>query len=171
MSTQPRERTHARPESGPEPGPEPGSEPGPEPSRIDPVGPALLVRLVMGPLAKMLNPLVGRLAGRRHVPMAQLNHVGRRTGRSYLTSVGARLSGDVVLIPLTFGNQSDWVRNVYAAGRCSVRVNGRTIGAEHPRFLAAADAAPLLHEFFNPIERVVFKVLGIKQFMCLEPTA
>ena len=137
-----------------------------EPSRVPPT---LLVRLVLAPLTKMLNPLVGTLAGRRHFPMAQLNHVGRRTGRTYLTSVGARLSGDVVLIPLTFGNQSDWARNVYAAGGCSVRVNGHTIRAEHPRFLTAADAAPLLHAFFNPVERLVFKVLGIKQFMCLEP--
>jgi deazaflavin-dependent oxidoreductase (nitroreductase family) len=101
--------------------------------------------------------------------MAQLNHVGRRTGRSYLTSVGARVSADVVLIPLTFGNQSDWARNVCAAGRCSLRVNGQTIRAEHPRFLGAADAAPQLHAFFNPVERLVFTVLGIKQFMRLDP--
>ena len=108
MSSQPHERTHAHLHARS------------EPSRFDPVGPTLLVRLVMGPLTKMLNPLVGTLAGRRHFPMAQLNHVGRRTGRTYLTSVGARLSGDVVLIPLTFGNQSDWARNVYAAGQCWV---------------------------------------------------
>jgi deazaflavin-dependent oxidoreductase (nitroreductase family) len=140
-------------------------------SGIVPVGPTLPVRLVLAPLTKLLNPLVGTLAGRRHVPMAQLHHIGRRTGRSYLTSVGARVSGDVVLIPLTFGNQSDWARNVFAAGQCSMRVNGYTIRAEHPRFLAAADAAPLMHALFNPVERLVFKVLGIKQFMRLEPSA
>jgi deazaflavin-dependent oxidoreductase (nitroreductase family) len=117
----------------------------------------------------MLNPLVGKLAGRRHVPMAQLHHIGRRTGRSYLTSVGARVGGGVVLIPLTFGNQSDWARNVYTAGQCSVYVNGYTFRAEHPRFLAAADVAPLVRASFNPVERLVFKVLGIKQFMHLEP--
>ena len=140
-----------------------------EPSRIVPVGPTLLVRLVLGPLTKMLNPLVGRLSGRRHIPMAQLHHIGRRSGRSYLTSVGARVGGGVVLIPLTFGNQSDWARNVYAAGQCSLHVNGYRFRAERPRFLAAADVAPLVHQLFNPVERFVFKVLGIKQFMRLEP--
>ena len=139
-----------------------------EPSRIVPVGPTLLVRLVLGPLTKVLNPLVGNLAGRRHVPMAQLHHIGRRTGRSYLTNVGARVGGGVVLIPLTFGNQSDWARNVYAAGQCSVRVNGYEFRAERPRFLAAGDVASLVHTLFNPVERLVFKVLGIKQFMRLE---
>jgi deazaflavin-dependent oxidoreductase (nitroreductase family) len=139
------------------------------PSTIVPVGPTLVVRLVLGPLTKMLNPLVGKLAGRRHVPMAQLHHIGRRTGRSYLTSVGARMGGGVVLIPLTFGSQSDWARNVYAAGQCSVHVNGNKFRAERPRFLAAADVAPLVHALFNPVERLVFKVLGIKQFMRLDP--
>jgi len=138
-------------------------------SGIDAVGPTLLVRLVMTPLTKILNPLVGALAGRRRIPMAQLHHIGRRTGISYRTSVGARVRSDVILIPLTFGNQSDWARNVYAAGQCSVHVNGYTIRAERPRFLAVADAAPLVHAMFNPIERVVFKALGIKQFMRLEP--
>lgn len=138
-------------------------------SVIVPVGPTLLVRLVLAPMTKMLNPLVGKLAGRRRVPIAQLHHIGRRSGRSYLTSVGARVSGGVVLIPLTFGNQSDWVRNVYAAGRCSVHVNGYTFRAERPRFLAAADVAALVHGSFNPVEQLVFKVLGIKQFMRLEP--
>jgi deazaflavin-dependent oxidoreductase (nitroreductase family) len=136
---------------------------------IGAVGPTLLVRLVMTPLTKILNPVVGTLAGRRHVPMARLHHIGRRTGRSYRTTVGARVRGDVILIPLTFGNQSDWARNVYAAGQCSVHVNGYTIRAEHPRFLAVADVAPLVHAMFNPVERVVFKALGIKQFIRLEP--
>ena len=139
-----------------------------EPSRIIRVGPTLLVRLVLGPMTTMLNPLVGKLAGRRHVPMAQLKHIGRRTGRSYLTSVGARVSGGVVLIPLTFGNQSDWVRNVYAADQCSVHVNGHRFRAERPRLVAAADVAPLVRALFNPVERLVFKVLGIKQFLRLE---
>jgi deazaflavin-dependent oxidoreductase (nitroreductase family) len=133
------------------------------------IGPSLFVRLVMTPMTKALNPLVGKLAGRRHFPMAaQIHHVGRRTGTSYLTSVVARLNGSVVLIPLTFGTQSDWARNVYAAGHCSVRVNGITLRAARPRLLAAADVAPLVHGSFQPVERLMFKVLGIKQFMCLD---
>jgi hypothetical protein len=54
------------------------------------------VKLVMRPMTKMLNPLVRTLAGRRHFRMAaQIRHVGRRSGRPYMTPVGARLSGDV----------------------------------------------------------------------------
>ena len=33
---------------------------------IAPVGPSLIVRLLLGPMSRVLNPLVGTLAGRRH---------------------------------------------------------------------------------------------------------
>ena len=67
-----------------------------------PLGPSRLVRVVMTPLTKMLNPLVAALAGRRHFPMAaQIHHVGRRTGTPYVTSVGARVHDGIVLVPLT----------------------------------------------------------------------
>lgn len=139
---------------------------------IAPVGPALIVRLLLGPTSRMLNPLVGKLAGRRHFPMAaQIHHVGRRSGNRYMTSVGARVGGDIVLIPLTFGNRSDWARNVYATGTCSVRLNGRDYHAVRPQFLGAADAAPLVRTAFNPVERFAFRVLGVKQFMRLQLSA
>jgi deazaflavin-dependent oxidoreductase (nitroreductase family) len=137
-------------------------------SSVDPVGPSLLVRQVMTPMTKALNPLVGKLSGHRHVPMARLQHVGRRTGKTYVTSVGARLTGGVVLIPLTFGNQSDWARNVYAAGGCSVHINGAAYHLVNPQFLDVAEAKQAARVLFHAVERLAFKVLGIKQFMRLE---
>src|SRR5260370_37813927 len=93
---------------------------------LAPIAAALFVRIVMGPMTKVLNPLIGKLAGRRHFRMAaQIRHVGRRSGRPYVTPAGARLSGDTIVIPLTFGNRSDWSQNVRAAGGCSIRLNGR----------------------------------------------
>jgi len=68
------------------------------------VRPSRLVAVVMGPMTKALNPVMRKLAGRRHMRMAaQIRHVGRRSGRSYVTPAGARLTGDTFVIPLTFG--------------------------------------------------------------------
>jgi hypothetical protein len=50
-----------------------------------PVAPATIVRVLVRPLTKVLNPLMVRLAGRRFFPMAQIHHVGRR---SAATDVG-----------------------------------------------------------------------------------
>src|SRR6266446_4286589 len=91
----------------------------------EPAGPSLIEKIVMRPMTKILNPRIVKLAGRRHFHMiAQIRHVGRRSGRTYTTPVSARRSGDTVLIALTFGNQSDWSRNVRSAGGASIRIDG-----------------------------------------------
>lgn len=138
------------------------------PSTLEPVPPSLVAKIVIRPMTKVLNPLVRKLAGRPHFRMAaQVWHVGRRSGRTYMTPVGARLHGDVAVIPLTFGNQSDWSRNVRAAGGCSLRVNGRDYDATQPEFLSPREAKELVRSAFSPLERASFRMLGISQFMRL----
>ena len=139
---------------------------------IDPIGPSLIVRLVVSPLSKLLNPAVAKLAGRRFFAMvAAIHHVGRRSGKSYVTPVNARVTGDIAVVPLTFGNQSDWVRNVRAARYCWIRVNGNYHHAVRPQFVNWADAKPLVRATFNPLQRMALRSLGIKQFMRLDVTS
>jgi hypothetical protein len=113
------------------------------------VRPAFLVRVVMGPMTRVLNPVIVKRAGRPGFRMAaQIRHTGRRSGRSYVTPASARLNGDTIVIPLTFGNQSDWVRNIVSAGRCSIRLNdqdlGPVIGAGPPGPAQRASISPSL---------------------------
>lgn len=136
--------------------------------RAEPAGPSLVVRIVVRPLTKILNPLIKKLAGRRHFRMAaQIWHTGRRSGRAYMTPAGARLAGDMIVIPLTFGSRSDWAQNVRAAGGCSIRLLGRDYTAIEPEFLTLAEAAPLVRAAFSPVERASFRLLGIKQVVRL----
>jgi len=135
---------------------------------LEPVGPSLIVKIVMRPMTKMLNPLIVKLAGRRHFHMAaQIRHVGRRSGRTYTTPVSARRSGDMVVIALTFGNQSDWSRNVRSAGGGSIRIEGQDYHVTQPKFISRQEAKPLVQAAFSPLERAGFHVLGIKQVMLL----
>ena len=132
------------------------------------VPPSRFVRIVMGPMTRPLNPLIVKAAGRRHFGMAaQIRHTGRRSGRSYTTPASARISGDVAVIPLTFGSQSDWSRNVRAAGGCSIRLNGRDYDATRPELLSVTDVQPLVRSMFSPVERAAFRMLGIRQVMRL----
>jgi hypothetical protein len=73
----------------------------------------------------------------------------------------------VAVIPLTFGNQSDWSKNVRAAGGCSIRVDGQDYAATEPEFVGRAGAGPLLRSAFSPMERASFRLLGIKQHLRL----
>lgn len=134
-----------------------------------PVVPSPFVRSVIRPMTHALNPLIVKFAGRRHFAMAaRIEHVGRRSGRTYVTPATAHLHGNVILIALTFGNQSDWARNVRAAGGCTIRFNGRTYRATNPRFLTREEAGPLLKASFSPIQRAGTRLLGVRQFMRLD---
>jgi deazaflavin-dependent oxidoreductase (nitroreductase family) len=133
-----------------------------------PIGPSRLVRMTVGPMTKILNPVIRRLAGRPHFRMAALiRHVGRRSGRRYETPAGARLSGNTFVIPLTFGSESDWSRNVRAAGGCSIRLNGVDYEATAPEVVSAAEAGPAVRSAFGPVVRASFRLLGIRQFLLL----
>jgi deazaflavin-dependent oxidoreductase (nitroreductase family) len=132
------------------------------------VRPSRLVAVVMAPLTKVLNPVMRKLAGRRHVMMAaQIRHVGRRSGRPYITPAGARLTGDTFVIPLTFGNTSDWSRNVRAAGGCEIRLDGTDYRAVQPELADRDQAAPVIRAAFGPVERTMFRMLGIRQYLLL----
>jgi deazaflavin-dependent oxidoreductase (nitroreductase family) len=120
-------------------------------------------------MTKVLNPLIVKFAGRRHFAMAaQIQHVGRRSGKAYVTPATAHVRGGFILIALTFGNQSDWSRNVRAAGGCMIRINGGTYLATEPQFLSREEAAPLLKGTFGPMLRVGARVLGVRQFLRLK---
>ena len=133
------------------------------------VRPSRFVRVVIRPLTKVLNPVMMTLAGRRHIRMAaQVRHVGRKSGRQYVTPVGAGRAGDIFVIPLTFGNQSDWSRNVRAAGGGSIRLNGVDYRVDQPQLADRAQAAPVVRAAFGPVMRAGFGVLGIRQVLLLQ---
>jgi deazaflavin-dependent oxidoreductase (nitroreductase family) len=138
------------------------------PVTVPSVQPSRAVRIVLRPLTKKLNPVILRFAGGPRFHMAaQLTHVGRRSGRTYVTPVSARRAGDVVLIALTFGTTSDWARNVSAAGGCTLRLDGVEYLASAPEFVSRADATADVRSAFSPLERLSLRLLGIKQFLRL----
>jgi deazaflavin-dependent oxidoreductase (nitroreductase family) len=135
---------------------------------LAPVGPSWLARMVIRPMTKVLNPLIIKFAGRRYFGMAaQIQHVGRRSGNVYLTPATAHVYGDVIVVALTFGNQSDWARNVRAAGGCTMRINGRSYRATDPEFLSREEARSLLKAAFSPAQRFGMSMLGVRQFLSL----
>lgn len=132
------------------------------------VKPSWFAAAIIGPPIKALNPVILKLAGRKHVRMAaQIHHVGRRSGRSYVTPAQVRLTGDTFIVPLTFGNVSDWCRNVRAAGGCTIRLDGTDYRAVQPEVADRRQAAPVLRAAFTPVDRAAFRALGIRQYLLL----
>ena len=78
------------------------------------------------------NRIARRVAGRAP-GFAIVEHVGRRSGRTYRTPVNIFTNGqDRYVIALTYGRDSQWVRNVLAAGGAEVVTRGRRLRLVEP---------------------------------------
>jgi deazaflavin-dependent oxidoreductase (nitroreductase family) len=133
------------------------------------VRPSAFVRIVMRPMTKALNPLIKRLAGRRHFNMAaRIYHQGRKSGRSYVTPATARLDGDRFWVSLTFGPDSDWCRNIRANGECTIRWHGSDYHAVNPVVVDRSVALAESGKAFKRREKRMMKAIGIKQFLRLD---
>ena len=71
-------------------------------------------------------------------PYAMIVHRGRTSGTEYRTPVTAFRRGGALVVPLLYGDRSDWVRNVLAAGGGEVRRGGRVRRIVRPRVLESA---------------------------------
>ena len=60
-------------------------------------------------------------------------HTGRRTHRRYRTPVNVFPRPGGYVIALTYGPDSDWVRNVLASGGGTLETRGRTLWLTRPR--------------------------------------
>jgi deazaflavin-dependent oxidoreductase (nitroreductase family) len=104
---------------------------------------------------RLPNRVIRTFAGRRLSPVALMVHQGRRSGRQYRTPVMPLPLGDGFLVSLLYGPRRDWVRNVLAAGGCTLQRGGRRFELTDPRLLDAAGAAPLLPAALRPALRLV----------------
>jgi deazaflavin-dependent oxidoreductase (nitroreductase family) len=122
-------------------------------------------RRLIRSVARVVNPLVLRFAGRRHAPvLGVLHHRGRKTGRAYATPLGIRpaAAGGFVM-PLTFGEAAGWYRNVRAAGSAVItwRGGGHTVAG--PVIVDESVALPA----FPRYERLALRLIGVRQFVWL----
>ena len=106
-----------------------------------------------------------RLLARVLPPLALIHHTGRRTGTRYATPVLLLREGSGWAVVLLYGEQSDWARNVLAAGGCRIERWGRLLDIRHVELvpLTAADLAiPVLL-------RSMLRRLGASAVLRLEP--
>jgi deazaflavin-dependent oxidoreductase (nitroreductase family) len=105
----------------------------------------------------LTRPFATRLPG-----FGVVIHTGRRSGREYRTPVNVfSAPGGYVLAP-TYGAESDWVRNVLAAGGCELVTRGRRV---------RLTARELFHDERRAsvpwLVRPMLRLLGVADFLRL----
>ncbi|MGI9050489.1 MAG: nitroreductase family deazaflavin-dependent oxidoreductase [Rubrobacteraceae bacterium] len=112
---------------------------------------------------RFTNRVALRVAG--YLPgFAILSHIGRKSGCAYRTPVNAFHADGGYIIALTYGAESDWVKNVLAAGSCELQVRGRRVRLSSPRIETdhSKEWAPL------PV-RLILGLINAPQYMRLSP--
>ena len=119
----------------------------------------LLLRIV-----RFGTRLTRPLAGRRFFPLwALLRHRGRKSGREFAVPVGVRATADAYFIALPFGERTQWVHNVVAAGGCTLRWRGTDFVMADPTIVRAEEAAFA----FPPALRWMMRAAGAHQVLRL----
>ena len=107
------------------------------------------------------NRLTGRFSGR--LPgFGTIVHRGRRSGRVYHTPVNVFRVPEGYVVALTYGRETDWVRNVLAAGGCELETLGHKVKLTGPRLVHDETRAAMPF----PV-RQFLGVLGVTDFLYL----
>jgi deazaflavin-dependent oxidoreductase (nitroreductase family) len=121
-------------------------------------------RNVVFSLGRIFNPVVMLLAGTRLLPLyGVIHHRGRRSGKQFRTPVVVRPTTGGFIVPMPWGETTDWYRNVRAAGGCTIRWKGRDYDLVDPQVLDTDSAAP----DFDGFARAGMKRFGIKKVVRL----
>jgi deazaflavin-dependent oxidoreductase (nitroreductase family) len=115
------------------------------------------------------NRLMGPLAG-MVPPLAVVQHVGRKSGRSHRTPILAFPIEGGSLTPLPYGTDTDWLLNLLAADGGEIVAAGRRTQVENPRVVDAEGASDVVPQVLKPLLRR----LGLPGYLLLdrvEPSA
>ena len=109
-------------------------------------------------LARVFNRVSILVAGTRAFPLyGVIEHRGRRSGKIFRTPVVVKPTTDGFIVPMPYGEGTDWYRNVLAAGGCTIRWNGRDCPVSDPKLVRDAATAPA----FGAFERAAMRRFGI----------
>jgi deazaflavin-dependent oxidoreductase (nitroreductase family) len=85
------------------------------------------------------NPVLGTIAWALP-PLAIVGHVGRKSGRRYRTPVVAFPTATGFVIPMTYGRDVDWARNLVKGRGGELVRRGHHFALRNPRIVGTAAA-------------------------------
>ncbi|HUP16202.1 MAG TPA: nitroreductase family deazaflavin-dependent oxidoreductase [Acidimicrobiia bacterium] len=106
------------------------------------------------------NPL-GRLVAGWAPGFAIIRHRGRKTGKTYSTPINIFKVEDRFVIALTYGSNADWLKNVFAAGGCTIKNRNKEIDLVGPTLVATSAGMSIMP---LPV-RVILRAANVTEFV------
>jgi len=126
----------------------------------------LLMRFRKRELAAFNRAVTNRITSRfasRLPGFGIVTHVGRKSGRVYRTPVNVFRAPNGFLIALTYSRESEWVKNVLAAGGCQLETRGKNYQLSSPTVVHD----PTRQRFPFPV-RIILGLVGANDYMQLK---
>jgi deazaflavin-dependent oxidoreductase (nitroreductase family) len=123
----------------------------------------LMMRFRKRWLAKINLAVTNRITSRfaaRLSGFGILTHVGRKSGKVYRTPVNVFRAPKGFIIALTYSSQSEWVKNVLAAGGCELKTRGKKYHLSAPKVVYDSTR----RRFPIPV-RIVLRIVGADEYM------
>lgn len=112
---------------------------------------------------KITNRISARFAGRLP-PFAIVHHAGRKSGKLYATPVMVFRRGSDFIIVLTYGLETEWCKNVLAAGGCSLEYRNKHHDLVDPATVELAE----VEEYLPSVVRFVLRRIGTGDALVLK---
>jgi len=129
------------------------------------LAPILLIRFRKRWVAAFNLAVTNRITSRfaaRLPGFGMLGHIGRKSGTPYRTPVNVFQVPEGFIVALTYGRESEWVRNVVAAGGCELETRSVRYRLTAP--IIVHD--PARRRFPLPV-RTILGLIGANDFMQL----
>ena len=123
--------------------------------------PRLMARLNRAGVNRLLRRIAPRMPG-----LGVVVHRGRTSGRTYRTPVAVFPTSTGPVIGLFYGSQSDWVKNILAAGELTLLTKGRTLHFGPPRIYHDERRAE-----FGVMPRQILRLFRVSDFLALDSTS
>jgi deazaflavin-dependent oxidoreductase (nitroreductase family) len=117
-------------------------------------------------LGRAMRPLAIKSAGGPGASASVVHHVGRTSGRSYSTPVGAVPTDDGFVIALPYGLSADWLKNVLSRGSATIAHDGNTYDVDRPEVVPLA----AVEHHFSPNDQRAHRLFGVDQCLRVRRT-
>jgi deazaflavin-dependent oxidoreductase (nitroreductase family) len=89
-----------------------------------------------------------------------LTHVGRKSGKVYRTPINVFRASNGFIVALTYSSQSEWVKNVLAAGGCELKTRWKRYPLSAPKIVRDPS-----RKRFPFLVRIVLRIVGADDYM------
>jgi deazaflavin-dependent oxidoreductase (nitroreductase family) len=105
------------------------------------------------------NRTIGKMAPWANA-FGVVHHVGRKSGKEYRTPVNVFERDGKIVVALTYGSGTDWVRNVLAAGECDMTHRRQTLHLVEPELYEDPERSEM-----RGMTKVILRLNHVTEFL------